>query len=222
MWEDISWKMVSTSALNKCILRLFVLKFTLCVVRGLPHSLFLEPISTKRCNLPGKQDCTHCAWCLISIVSAPSVYVTMTNWLSLTFRLSVAIGCSSLLKARANINTNIFNFVITWKAKFMKETLPNGKNCGWGAINTQKRFKSYRSKAHALIGQISVHCVYYCHWIAMHPSARYSWLVLNRGYYAVLLRNTNNSRAQTVSALVDFQEASFSISLTNTFQGLRI
>ena len=62
MWEDISWKMVSTSALNNCILRLFALEFTLCVVRGSPHSLFLDPIWTKRCNLLGKKDCTHRAW----------------------------------------------------------------------------------------------------------------------------------------------------------------
>lgn len=60
----------------------------------------------------------------------------------------------------------------------MKDTLPNEQNFGWGAINTQKRFKSYRSKAPVLIGQmsvrLSVHYVYYCHWVAMHPSARYS------------------------------------------------
>lgn len=38
----------------------------------------------------------------------------------------------------------------------MKDTLPNEQNFGWGAINTQKRFKSYRSKAPVLIGQMSV------------------------------------------------------------------
>lgn len=47
-------------------------------------------------------------------------------------------------------------------------------------------------------------------------------LVLHRGYGAVPLRNMNNPRAQTVSALVDFQETSLSRSLTNTFQGLNI
>ena len=64
--------------------------------------------------------------------------------------------------------------------------------------------------------RLSVHCVYYCHWVAMHPR------VLHRGFCAVLLRNTNNSRAQTVSALVDVQEASFFMSLTNPFLGLNI